>query len=102
MKTDPSNPVRYYKRAGENNTDTSEVVPPGSKGPLFGKKDFLLVLQSEEQAQMMEEYSRVVCVDGTHGLTTYNYYLMSIAVIDRHGQVVKYMVESYLIHPNVM
>ena len=78
-------PVRYYKPAGVDNDDTSETVRKGDTEPVFGKKDFLLVMQSREQAQMMQENSRLIFVDETHGLTGYGYYLMSIVVADRHG-----------------
>ena len=78
-------PVRYYKPVGETNGDTSETVRPGEKSPDFGKKDFLLILQTKDQSLMMKENSRVICVDATHGTTAYGYYLLSFVVIDRHG-----------------
>ena len=86
-KRDPSidSPVRYYKPVGVQNDDTSEVIPKGHEKPDFSKDDFLLVLQTREQAEMMKENSRLICVDATHGLTGYGYYLMSVVVVDRHG-----------------
>lgn len=89
-------PVRYYKPVGEANADTCETIPKGKDKPLFSKNDFLLVLQSLEQALMMKENSRVVCVDGTHGMTGYDYTLLSLVVVDRFGKglVVGYGVTS--------
>jgi len=79
-------PVRYYKPAGKANADTCETVPKGKDKPDFGAKEFLLVMQSKEQAEMMRENSRLIFVDGTHGLTGYGYHLLSIVVVDRHGK----------------
>ena len=62
-------PVRYYKPAGEENAGTCEIPPKGKDEPEFSKKYFLLVLQSKEQALMMKENSRILCVDGTQGMT---------------------------------
>ena len=78
-------PVRYYKPVGVENEDTSEIIPKGRDEADFGKKEFLIVLQSAAQAEMMKENSRLIFVDGTHGLTGYKYHLMSIVVVDRHG-----------------
>ena len=38
------------------------------------------------QAQMMKEYPRIVCVDGTHKLNTYGHVLLSLLVINGNGQ----------------
>ena len=86
-RQDPSfdSPVRYYKPVGVTNADTSEVIPKGRDKPYFSEKDFLLVLQTQEQAEMMKDNSRVIFVDGTHGLTGYGYHLLSVVVVDRHG-----------------
>ena len=86
-KSDPNmdSPVRYYKPEGQANSDTSEMIPSGHKKPLFSSKDFLLVLQTKEQALMMKQSQRALFVDSTHGTTAYGYYLFSIVVLDRHG-----------------
>ena len=34
---------------------------------------------------MLIENPRILCVDATHGVTGYDYYLLSIAVIDING-----------------
>ena len=75
-------PIMYFKQIGTSNADTDDVDPDSD----FNSEDFLLVMQSPAQAKMMSENSRVLCVDGTHGLTGYGYYLLSIVVVDKHGQ----------------
>ena len=73
--------VRYFKQVGLKNADTDDEDPDSD----FNSQDFLIVLQSSDQAQMMTENPRILCVDATHGLTGYDYYLLSIAVIDSNG-----------------
>ena len=73
-------PVRYYKKVGESNEHTKE----NADSP-FTKEDFLLVFQSEQQAEMMADNPRILCVDATHGLTGYDYYLLTMMVVDEHG-----------------
>ena len=63
------------------NGDTDDTTPKSD----FKKEDFLLVMQSRDQAQMMKDNPRILCVDATHGLTNYDYYLLTIMVIDKFG-----------------
>lgn len=72
--------VRYYKKVGESNSDTTE----GEKS-LLTSKDFVLVLQSETQAEIHKENPRILCADSTHGVTGYLFYLLSLLVINRFG-----------------
>ena len=81
LVNDGGTPVRYYKKKGEVNADTSEV-----KKSLFTKEDFMLVMQSAAQSEMLRENPRILCVDATHGITGYSFYLLSIVVIDRYGK----------------
>lgn len=74
-------PIRYYKRLNDSNSDTSE-----HSGSLFNSNDFILVYQTEAQAQMMVDNPRSLCTDGTHGCTGYGYHLLTIMVIDKYGQ----------------
>lgn len=78
-------PIRYYKHVGENNYDTQ----PGRQSRFdtkdFLPEDFLLVMQSPQQALMLAENPRTLCVDATHGVTGYGYYLLTILVIDKQG-----------------
>lgn len=84
-------PVRYYKKVGDCNEDTKET----QKSP-FKKEDFLLVFQSPQQAEMMVDNPRTLCVDATHGLTGYDYYLLTILVVDEcgHGLPVGWSITS--------
>ena len=68
-------------RSGEINEDTSE-----EKNSDFTKKDFLLVLQSKNQEEMMNDYPRTLCADGTHKLNQYGHILLSLLVINDNGQ----------------
>ena len=74
-------PVVYFKQIGESNSNTDDTDPDSD----FKSEDFLLVMQSPEQANMMVENAQILCVDGTHGLTGYGYHLLSIVVVDKHG-----------------
>ena len=73
-------PVRYFKQQGSSNADTDD-----SEKSDFKSDDFLLVMQTPEQAEMMSTNQRIICVDATHGLTDYDYYLMSLLVVDKYG-----------------
>ena len=74
-------PIMYFKQVGESNSDTDDTDPDSD----FKSEDFLLVMQSRAQANMMVENAQILCVDGTHGLTGYGYHLLSIVVVDKHG-----------------
>ena len=63
------------------NADTDDVNEESD----FKQEDFLLVMQTRDQAQMMVENPRIVCADATHGLTNYDYLLLTIMVIDKFG-----------------
>ena len=80
LKLGDETKVRYYKQVGDSNQDTSD-----DEQSNFKSDDFLLVLQSPDQDIMMQENPRTLCVDATHGLTGYGYFLLSIMVIDKHG-----------------
>ena len=72
--------VRYYKKVGESNADTTE----GEKSNLRSE-DFMLVLQSDTQATIHKENPRMLCVDSTHGVTGYAFFLLSLLIINRYG-----------------
>lgn len=72
--------MRYYKKVGESNADTTE----GEKSHLRSE-DFLLVLQSDTQATIHKENPRTLCVDSTHGVTGYAFFLLSLLVINCYG-----------------
>jgi len=74
-------PVRYFKQVGQANDSTDDT----SKKSDFKSDDFILVMQTQEQAEMMKTNQRIICVDATHGLTAYDYSLLSIVVVDKYG-----------------
>ncbi|XP_014679733.1 PREDICTED: uncharacterized protein LOC106819642 [Priapulus caudatus] len=72
MTTEDYNPVICFKRQGEKS------IYPGVEN-----KDFLLGLQTEFQAKMFKQHAhKVVCLDGTHGTTAYDFQLITVMVID--------------------
>ena len=73
-------PCRFYKKVGECNEHTKQA-----ETSPFKKEDFLLVFQSAQQAEMMADNPRILCVDATHGITGYDYYLLTMMVVDEHG-----------------
>ena len=75
--------VTYHTalQLGEENDDTDDTNLKSD----FRSDDFLLVMQSPDQASMMVENPRILCCDATHGLTAYDYKLLSMLVVDRHG-----------------
>ena len=71
-------PIRYYKAKGATNSDVQEK----SKKSDFELTDFLLVFQTKLQSQIIAANPRTLCVDATHGVTGYSYYLLTLLVID--------------------
>ena len=78
-------PIRYYKHVGKHNVDTQPEAQSRFDTKDFLPEDFLLVMQSPQQAMMLAENPRTLCVDATHGVTGYGYYLLTILVIDKQG-----------------
>ena len=79
MTTPPS--YISSKLGSESNSNADDTDPDSD----FKSEDFLLVMQSPAQASMMVENAKILCVDGTHGLTGYGYQLLSIVVVDKYG-----------------
>jgi hypothetical protein len=45
--------------------------------------DFCLILKTEYQAEMLKKFvCDKICVDGTHGLNSYNFQLYTLLVVD--------------------
>ena len=72
--------VLVYKPQGLNT-----LAEPSS---LDHMKDlFLLGIQTEEQLlRMIEGSKEILCVDGTHSVTAYSFYLINFVVPDEFGQ----------------
>ena len=74
LKSLEYNPVVLFKQG--------EVQKEGMNHP-----DFLLGLQTEFQRDMMKRFGgNVICKDATHGTNIYDFYLISLLVIDEFGE----------------
>ena len=52
-----------------------------------GKEDFLLGIQTEFQRDIMMEFgNNIICIDATHNTNMYDFYLITIVVVDEFGQ----------------
>ena len=72
------NPVLVYKRQGEQ---------PPMGCDYLEIDDFVLIIQTELQKQMMKEFGkRVVCIDSTHKTTGYDFLLITVMVVDEFGE----------------
>lgn len=74
LKEDDNNPVLLYKSQGD--------APPIG----LNREDFILVLQTPLQADMMKKFPGIVCVDSTHGTNGYDFNLISIVIVDEFGE----------------
>ena len=69
------NPVLLFKPQGESDTCG------------LSKDDFMLVIQTEFQKGAMIQYgTKGVQVDATHGTTQYDFLLITVLVVDNHGE----------------
>lgn len=70
------NPVLFFKKQNEC-----------FEGYNFEMKDFCLILMYPNQRDMLEKFgSNIVCIDGTHGLNSYDFELTTLLVIDEFGE----------------
>ena len=59
----------------------------GTKTNELKKDDFLLAIQTEFQKDTLLKFGpKVICVDSTHGTNIYDFLLISVVVIDDHGE----------------
>ncbi|XP_049779353.1 uncharacterized protein LOC126176251 [Schistocerca cancellata] len=71
MKRQSDNPVLYFKQ--QKQVD-----------PNFQDEDFILIIMTDFQAEQLLKYGEdKICVDGTHGMTAYDFQLFTIVVVDR-------------------
>lgn len=70
MKSNECNPVLFYKRQDEDHS-------------LIGKKEFMLVLMTAFQKNILSRFGADrICVDSTHGISGYQFELVTILTID--------------------
>lgn len=66
------NPILYYKLQGDEDKENR-----------LGKDDFIIILQTEYQKQMLVQFGfKGVCCDTTHNTTGYDFKLTSLLVTD--------------------
>ena len=66
----------YYKPQGTDDDKTG-----------LKREDFLIVLQTPIQAEMLKRFGgKVVCVDATHGTNAYDFKLITLIVVDEYGE----------------
>ncbi|GFR21199.1 MULE domain-containing protein [Trichonephila clavata] len=62
-------------------------VDVGQSGNDYGLKDedFVLIIMTDFQKEMITKYGKdKICIDGTHGLNSYDFNLYSVLVVDEH------------------
>ena len=71
------NVVLYYKPQGADDDKTG-----------LKREDFLIVLQTPIQAEMLIKFAegKVVCVDATHGTNANDFKLITLLVVDEYGE----------------
>ena len=79
MKMSESNRIILYKPQGMPQPEACENMC---------NNDFMLVIQTHLQAEIIKKYSydRVICIDSTHGTNGYDFTLITIVVIDDFGE----------------
>ena len=72
------NPVLLFKPQGPKENDESIYL---------SDDDFLLAIQTEFQKDAMLQFGKkVILMDATHGTTQYDFLLISVLVVDGHGE----------------
>ena len=77
MREKGNNAVLSYKPQGADDDKTG-----------LKREDFLIVLQTPIQAEMLKKFAegKVVCVDATHGTNAYDFRLITLLVVDEYGE----------------
>ena len=72
------NPVLLFKEQGL-------LQPEGLDN--YAQDDFVLCLQTAFQRDMLNTFgSDTICIDATHGTNMYNFYLITVLVVDEYGE----------------
>ena len=72
------NTVLLFKPQGEEQNDAMNDI---------GCDDFILAIQTEFQRDAMLQYgNKAILMDATHGTTQYDFLLISLLIIDDHGE----------------
>ena len=74
MANDETNSVLFYKRQDDEHSH-------------IDKQDFMLVLMTEFQRNMLLRFGADrICVDLTHGISGYDFELVTVLIIDKHEE----------------
>ena len=53
----------------------------------YVQDDFVLCLQTAFQRDMLNKFGNdTICIDATHGTNMYNFYLITVLVVDEYGE----------------
>ena len=70
LQKEEYNPILYFK-------------PQHYEDPQFPKDSFILILQTDFQRQLYQQFSnKIVCIDSTHGTNAYKFKLITLMVPD--------------------
>lgn len=70
MKNNGDNSIAFFKEQGQSGNDYK-----------LKDKDFVLVIMTDFQKEMIAKYGKdKICIDGTHGLNSYDFNLYSVLV----------------------
>ena len=76
MRSLDYNPVVAFKAQGSE-SDVNGI----------GKHDFILAIQTKFQCEAMKKFAQtLICLDATHGTNHYDFKLVTILVLDDHGE----------------
>ncbi|GFY49166.1 MULE domain-containing protein [Trichonephila inaurata madagascariensis] len=74
MKNNGENCIVFFKEQGQLGNDY-----------CLKDEDFVLLIMTDFQKEMITKYGKdKICIDGTHGLNSYNFNLYSVLVVDEH------------------
>ena len=78
----------YYRKAVEATQLSPTILykpqgsEPSQKTPGLGENDFILVLQTPIQEDMLLNFgSNIICMDDTHGTNSYDFSLFTFLVV---------------------
>ena len=78
MMKSESNPILLYKSQGSE---------PSQETPSLEKNDFILVLQTPLQEDMLINFgSNIICMYDTHGTNSYDFSIITFLVVDEYGE----------------
>ncbi|GFU69233.1 MULE domain-containing protein [Trichonephila clavipes] len=74
MKNNGENCIVYFKEQGQSGNDY-----------CLKDEDFVLVIMTDFQKEMIKKFGKdKICIDGTHGLNSYDFNSYSVLVVDEH------------------